>query len=138
MEGKRTHFPPPVWSCWKAPFIASGTSMLRIAVIVCGILLGLLVAAILIAGGHSHVLAGLRHVAADPWGVVTLLDLGVGLLFVAVWLALVEPSPWRAAVWIIALFLLGNVVTLTYLLWRTCQVRHWSELFLPSRSSDWR
>jgi hypothetical protein len=112
--------------------------MLRIVVIVCGILLGLLVAAILIASGHSHVLAGLRHVVADPWGVVTLLDLGVGLLFIAVWLALVEPSPWRAAVWIIALFLLGNVVTLAYLLWRTCKVRHWSELFLPSRSSDWR
>ena len=68
--------------------------MLRIVVIVCGILLGLLVAAILIASGQSSVLAGLRHVVADPWGVVTLLDLGVGLLFVAVWLALVEPSPW--------------------------------------------
>ena len=77
--------------------------MLRIVVIVCGILLGLLVAAILIASGQSSVLAGLRHVVADPWGVVTLLDLGVGLLFVAVWLALVEPSPWRAAAWIIAL-----------------------------------
>ena len=112
--------------------------MLRTTIIVCGILLGLLVAAILIAGNHSNVLAGLRYVIANPWGMVTLLDLGVGLLFVAVWLALVEPSPWRAAVWIIALFLLGNVVTLTYLLWRTCQVRHWSELFLPSRSSDWR
>ncbi len=112
--------------------------MLRIAVIVCGILLGLLVAAILIASGQNSVLVGLRHVVADPWGMVTLLDLGVGLLFIAVWLALVEPSPWRAAIWIIALFLLGNVVTLTYLLWRTCKVQHWSELFLPSRSSDWR
>ena len=112
--------------------------MLRTIVIVCGILLGLLVAAILIASGHSHVLAGLRYLIADPWGVVTLLDLGVGLLFIAVWLALVEPSPWRAAAWILALFLLGNVVTLAYLLYRTCKVRHWSELFLPSRSSDWR
>lgn len=112
--------------------------MLRIPVIICGILLGLLVAAILAASNHSHVLAGLRHVLADPWGVVTLLDLGVGLLFVAVWLALVEPSPWRAAAWIVALFLLGNAVTLAYLLWRTCKVRHWSELFLPSHSSDRR
>lgn len=112
--------------------------MLRATVVVCGILLGLLVAAILIASNHGNVLAGLRHLIADPWGVVTLLDLGVGLLFVAVWLALVEPSPWRAAVWIIALFLLGNVVTLAYLLCRTCKVRHWSELFLPSRSSEWR
>lgn len=112
--------------------------MLRATVIICGILLGLLVAAILIASGHSHVLAGLRHVSADPWGVVTLLDLGIGLLFVAVWLALVEPSPWRAAVWIIALFVLGNVVTLAYLLSRTCRARRLRDLFLPSHSSDWR
>ena len=70
--------------------------MLRTTVIVCGILLGLLVAAILIASSHGNILAGLRHLIADPWGVVTLLDLGVGLLFVAVWLALVEPNPRRA------------------------------------------
>lgn len=112
--------------------------MLRTTVIVCGILLGLLVAAILIASGHGSVLAGLRHVIADPWGVVTLLDLGIGLLFVAVWLTLVEPSPWRAAAWIVALFLLGNVVTLVYLLSRTCRARQLRDLFLPSRSSDWR
>jgi hypothetical protein len=97
--------------------------MLRTTIIVCGILLGLLVAAILIAGSQSNVLAGLRYVIANPWGVVTLLDLGVGLLFVAVWLALVEPNPWRAAAWIAALFILGNVVTLAYLLSRTCRAR---------------
>lgn len=132
------HFPAAAWSGWEDSLIALEILMLRILVIVCGILLGLLVAAIVIASGHSSVLAGLRHVLADPWGVVTLLDLGIGLLFIAVWLALVEPNPWRAAAWIVALFLLGNGVTLTYLLWRTCQVRHWSELFLPARSSDWR
>ncbi|MGB5064207.1 MAG: DUF1475 family protein [Candidatus Competibacter sp.] len=112
--------------------------MLRTTVIVCGILLGLLVAAILIASGHGNVLAGLRHLIADPWGVVTLLDLGIGLLFVAVWLALVEPNPRWAAVWIVALLLLGNVVTLVYLLSRTCRARQLRDLFLPPRSSDWR
>jgi len=112
--------------------------MLRIVIVVCGVLLGVLVTAILIASNHSNVLAGLRHLVADPWGIVTLLDLGVGLLFVAVWLALVEPNPWRAAAWIAGLFVLGNVVTLAYLLCRTCGARHWSNLFLPSRSSGWR
>ncbi len=106
--------------------------MLRIVVVICGILLGLLVAAILIASGHSNVLVGLRYVIADPWGVTTLLDLGVGLLFVAVWLAVVEPKPWRAAAWIAALFILGNMVTLAYLLSRTCQARQLRDLFLPS------
>ena len=111
--------------------------MLRVTVIVCGILLGLLVTAIVVASHHSNVLVGLRHLVADPWGVVTLLDLGVGLLFVAVWLALVEPNPWRAAAWIIALFVLGNVVTLAFLLSRTCRVRRLRDLFLSSRSNDW-
>lgn len=105
--------------------------MLRIVVVICGILLGLLVAAILIASGHSHVLVGLRYIIANPWGVATLLDLGIGLLFVAVWLALVEPKPWRAAVWIGALCLFGNVVTLAYLLSRTCQAHRLRDLFLP-------
>ena len=68
----------------------------------------------------------------------TLLDLGIGLLFVAVWLALVEPNPWRAAIWIAALLILGNVITLAYLLSRTCQARHVRDLFLPSRHNDWR
>jgi len=112
--------------------------MLRTTVIVCGILLGLLVAAILIASSHGNILASLRHLIADPWGVVTLLDLGVGLLFVAVWLALVEPNPRRAVAWIVALLLLGNVVTLVYLLSRTCRARQLRDLFLPPRSSDWR
>ena len=78
--------------------------MLRIVVVICGILLGLLAAAILIASGHSNVLVGLRYVIADPWGVTTLLDLGVGLLFVAVWLLAVggevladrQLAVWRA------------------------------------------
>jgi hypothetical protein len=112
--------------------------MIRATIIICGILLGLLVAAILIASNHSHVLVGLRQIIADPWGVVTLLDLGVGLLFIAVWMALVEPSPWRAAAWIVALFLLGNAITLVYLLSRTCRARHLRDLFLQPRSSDWR
>ena len=112
--------------------------MLRTTIIVCGILLGLLVAAILIAGSQSNVLAGLRYVIANPWGIVTLMELGVGLLFVAVWLALVEPNPWRAAVWVAALFILGNVGTLVYLLSPTCRAQRLHGLFLFSRPSERR
>jgi len=82
--------------------------MLRFVVIVCGILLGLLATAILIASNHNHILAGLRYVIADPWGIVTLIDLGIGLLFIAVWLWLVEAVRWRGVGWSIVLFLLGN------------------------------
>jgi len=110
--------------------------MLRVTIVVCGALLGLLLALIVVASNHDNVLSGLRYVLADPWGIVTLLDLGVGLLFVAAWLAVVEPRPGVAAAWIVGLFLLGNVITLVFLLWRTRSVEHFHELFLPRRS-DW-
>lgn len=105
--------------------------MLRIIVIVCGVLLGLMLAAIGLASQHN-LLSSLRAMLADPWGLVTLLDLSIGLLFVAVWIAVVEPRRWRAGIWIIALFLLGNLVTLVFLLCRTCQARTIRDLFLPS------
>jgi len=109
--------------------------MLRITVIVCGLLLGVLLVAILIASNQSSVVHGLIAITAEPWGVVTLLDLGAGLLFVAAWIAVVEPRPLHAALWIIALCVMGNVVTLVFLLWRTRYAQRFSDLFLPSRRS---
>lgn len=111
--------------------------MLRVTVIICGILLGLLLAAIGMAVSQGSVWAGLKHLLTEPWGIVTLMDLGVGLLFVAAWIGVMEPRPLCAAIWIIALFFLGNVVTLVFLLWRTRYVTRFSDLFLPlSHRSD--
>jgi hypothetical protein len=112
--------------------------MLRATIIVCGCLLGILFAAIIVATNYDNVLNGLRHLLDNPWGLVTLLDLGVGLLFVAAWIAVMEPRPWCAALWIVALFALGNVTTLIFLLWRTRYVTRFSELFLPLRPGDRR
>lgn len=109
--------------------------MLRVTVVVCGFLLGILLASIGMAS-HHNLWASLWHLLADPWGVVTLLDLSVGLLFVAAWIGIVEPRPWCAAGWIVALFILGNVITLVFLLWRTRDARRFADLFLPSRRND--
>ena len=109
--------------------------MLRATVIICGCLLGLLLASIGLASSHESVLAGLNRMLVDPWGIVTLLDLSVGLLFVAAWIAVIEPRPLCAGCWIVTLFLLGNVVTLVFLLWRTRDAKHFHELFLPSHRS---
>ncbi len=111
--------------------------MLRATIVICGILLGLLLAGIIVASNQVGVLTGLQRLLADPWGMVTLLDLGVGLVFVAAWIAVMEPRPWYAAVWIIGLLLLGNVVTLVFLLWRTRYARRFADLFLPSRRNEW-
>lgn len=110
--------------------------MLRATVIICGILLGVLLAAVLFASRHNDVITGLSYVLAEPWGVVTLLDLSVGLLFIAAWMMVIEPRPVYALGWIIALFLLGNMVTLVFLLWRTRYARYFSDLFLPSHRND--
>jgi hypothetical protein len=107
--------------------------MLRVTIIICGILLGLLLAAIIAASGQTNVLAGLKRVLAEPWGVVTLLDLSIGLLFIAAWITVIESRPLYAAAWIIALLIFGNVITLILLLWRTREAKDFSDLFLPPR-----
>ena len=77
-----------------------------------------LVGSIFWAVAESDVITGLRYVASDRWGVVTLADLALGLWFVGAWIAWREQSFVRAAPWWLGLCLLGNVVTLIYLLWR--------------------
>jgi len=46
---------------------------------------------------------------SDPWGRVTLFDLYLGFVFLAVIIALFEKSWWRAMLWIIPLPFLGNI-----------------------------
>lgn len=111
--------------------------MLRVAIVICGILLGMLLGSIGLASSHN-LWTSLQYLLADPWGLVTLIDLSIGLIVIAVWIALLEPRPLCAAGWIIALFLLGNVVTLVFLLYRTRYARSFAELFLPYRQSDSR
>lgn len=49
----------------------------------------------------------------DPWGRATLVDLYVGFALFAMWIVHRERS-WRAAPWIIATALLGNLVPCVY------------------------
>lgn len=62
------------------------------------------------AGGFARVLL------SEPWGRMTLADLTAGFVFIAMWIALREGTASRAAPWIVALFLLGNLVTGIYVL----------------------
>ncbi|HUF16219.1 MAG TPA: DUF1475 family protein [Acidimicrobiia bacterium] len=49
------------------------------------------------------------------WGRVTLVDLYVGLIFFAAWIAQREKSPVVVAVWRLALVVLGNLAAAVYL-----------------------
>jgi hypothetical protein len=78
-----------------------------------------LVGGILVASGDRDVVSALRDIANDPWGLVTLIDLGVALVLVAAWIIVVEPRRWLAALLVLAVACLGNVTTLAYLIART-------------------
>ncbi len=78
-----------------------------------------LLASIAWAGLQGPLGAGFAAVTAAPWGVVTLLDLYGGLLFVAAWIAALERDWRRVLPWVVALLLLGNLATTgVYLLLR--------------------
>jgi hypothetical protein len=56
-----------------------------------------------------------RLISANPWGVVTLIDLYLGFFIFAIVIARFEPNRALAGVMIVALPFLGNVVPLAWL-----------------------
>jgi hypothetical protein len=73
-----------------------------------------LLALILWAAATASFGASFAAIASDPWGLVTLADLYLGFLMIAVVIALVE-RPLPAALWIVAALVLGNVVAAAWL-----------------------
>ena len=96
----------------------SSTS-LRTARILGWIVAGAMVAAITYGIASGGFVDGLRTVLGDPWGRVTMVDLGVGLLLVGAWIRLREGSLRRAAPWWLALVLTGNLATGVYVVMAT-------------------
>ncbi len=91
---------------------------LFIVVLICGSCFSALVVQ---ASRQMGLVEGFRSVLTNPWGMVAMFDLYMGLLFVALWMGLLEKCWWKRMVWIVALFLLGNGITALYLalrLWR--------------------
>jgi hypothetical protein len=63
------------------------------------------------AAGQASFGASFGAMLAEPWGLVTLGDLYLGFLATAFVIALAEPRRPVALCWVVALFVLGNVVT---------------------------
>ena len=51
-----------------------------------------------------------------PWGIITLIDFYTGASLFCGWIAYRERSAWRTIAWIVAIFLLGNLMTSLYVL----------------------
>jgi len=93
------------------------------------------IAALLVLIAYSAVqmplMAGLRATVDTRWGVTTMVDLYLGLFAVAGWIAHRERSIPRTLAWFVGLCLLGNLVTLVYLLIASLRARSVEDLFRP-------
>ena len=67
-----------------------------------------------------------RTLLGSPWFVVSLIDVYVGFILIAIWIAY-RDRPLPAALWIVLLFVLGNAVSCLYAL-----------IALTRCSGDWR
>ncbi|MCO6435730.1 MAG: DUF1475 family protein [Phycisphaerae bacterium] len=91
--------------------------------------------ALTLAGGivwasmASTLSAGLSHLAADRWGVVTLVDVYAGAFVVAAWMWNVERrlSTWLP--WCVALLCLGHLVSVAYLVVRALRAATLQDIF---------
>jgi hypothetical protein len=85
---------------------------LRIALISTALVLA---GAIILAGLNANLWTSFGRIIADPWGVVTLVDLYAGFLVAGVVIWCVEPRKGLAVVLILLTPFLGNLVTLPWL-----------------------
>ena len=86
--------------------------------IICAIGFVLLTGSIIWAFGAASFWPSVAAITANPWGVVTLIDLYLGFLIFAIVIARFEPSRGLAIGMVAAMPFLGNVVPLAWLAWR--------------------
>lgn len=105
---------------------------------VVGIALIAALVTMIVASSFQESLAdGLRAIWSRRWGVTTLLDLYAGLLFVALWIGMLERRWTRTLAWTAGLMLLGNLATCLYVVWRSWQCHSVRTLlFGPHRQRD--
>ncbi len=89
---------------------------LWVARLLCPLLVIGLIVGSLWAQEQQALWIGLRALAEQPWGLVTLLDLAGGLGLMAVWMIRVEGL--RSLLWVILLPLFGNMTSLAWVSWR--------------------
>jgi len=83
---------------------------LRVVIALAGLaLFGVIIWAFFGSGPHGGFLSQFEVLAILPWGVVSLVDLYVGLLIFATIVFITERSWLKAALWALPVFVLGNL-----------------------------
>jgi hypothetical protein len=86
--------------------------------LLCALGFALLAGSIMWAFGRAPFWPSVAEITANPWGVVTLVDLYLGFFIFGIVLWRFEPNRLVAGVLIAAMPVLGNVVPLAWLVWR--------------------
>jgi hypothetical protein len=94
-----------------------------------------LLAGIIWASSATSVLTGLEHLAADRWGIVTLLDIYAGVVVVAAWIWACERRVTSWLPWVVAMLCLGHLVSLVYLFVRAMRARTLAQVFMQSEQA---
>lgn len=87
---------------------------------------GLLLAAIIwasLTAGQS-LSEAVSWLVSEPWGVVSLIDLYLGFVFIAVFIWVLEPDKRIALLFILPLPVLGNIWPAVWVIWRLKQALH--------------
>ena len=96
-----------------------------------------LLALIVYSSLEMPLMAGLRATVDTRWGVTTMVDLYLGMIVFAAWIGHRERSLPRTLAWVVGLCLLGNLVTLVYLLMASLRASSVEDLLRPvPRASD--
>ncbi|MCC6408228.1 MAG: DUF1475 family protein [Planctomycetes bacterium] len=96
--------------------------------ILCIVLFAVLTYGIVRASLVENVLVGGERMLRDPWSLATLVDAYCGFCVASVWIWAVERKKSVAAAWIVALMLLGNLASLTWLFLRARRASSLGEL----------
>lgn len=67
------------------------------------------------AAARASLADGFRDLTDDPWGIVTLADVYIGLAVAAIVAWRLEPRRWAGPLWAFAILALGNAVTLAFI-----------------------
>lgn len=71
---------------------------------------------------------------ANPWGIVSLIDLYAGFVLFSMWIAFREKSVWAAIIWIMLMMVLGFFTGSLYVLVMLYRSKgDWSWFFLGAR-----
>ncbi len=96
---------------------------------VCALLFIVLTGVIVWASVESNVMQGVEEMASLRWGIATFTDFYIGATFVGIWIGVMEKSVGRGIVWTLAVYILGNLVTLAYVALRARTSDKFTDIF---------